>query len=422
MNLLGKIFGENSPIGQMLQQNKPHTKPNGVNDLSSAKMVSPVQDRVEKHNNATIGTNVFYRAMSTQFTASMQFAADFTESIKAVEEQNKSLFDFEKVAENVLAFIGKTVRGAKSDGATDDKVSSLLDHAREGVLKGVNDAKAELGDLNMLDDELNQGIDKSQHLINKGIDDLREALLPKQTSDIEGEPINRSQQMFAGSYASSEVSSNLSITTADGDEVTISFSGYRESMQSEYAGVSQNGSGSQYVYGYQQQSYSEMNFSYKVEGELDDDEREAIAVLIKDINSVQKEFFTGDVEAAYEKALTLGIKSEEITNVALNLAKVETSVVAQAYKDIASLAETDDVSNEQDLAQIAQPIADYAERFNQLQDIADKILAANREYFRELVQQVLKADTPAEPGIFNDKMARIQPVNEALYKPIAEQS
>lgn len=413
MNILGKLFDVGKALGQLQPHDKTQTDKQQSNQATNA--LGANNDIFEKHSGATIGTQVLFHSISSKFESSVQFTQDFTQSIKAIEEKNNQLFDFEKVAETVLNFIGKTIRGARQDGADNDKVSSLLDHARKGVQQGIDEASEELKGLGLFDADIEEGIAKSKSLIDEGIDALQEELIPTKTNPM-ADHLQRQIDYAGGFMSTSEASSHLEITTADGDKVSIAFSAYREMVQTEFASVSNANNGdSRAAYGYQFESYSEINFSYTVEGELDEQEQEAIAMLIKDINSVQQEFFAGDVEKAYEKALELGLDSEEITSVAMNLAKVETTVVAQAYRDVASLSEKpEDAEKANELADVTRPIADYVDRFNQLQEVANRILESNRQYFKELMEQVIKADT-AEPAVFADKLARFQAFHNGMF-------
>jgi hypothetical protein len=100
------------------------------------------------------------------------------------QEKEEPLFDFEKVAQEVLSFVGKTIYGAENDGASEVKLQEMLSQAREGVALGFAQAKDELEQAELLDEQLTQGIDKSFELITKGIDDIENTLFgPKDDKD-----------------------------------------------------------------------------------------------------------------------------------------------------------------------------------------------------------------------------------------------
>jgi hypothetical protein len=65
--------------------------------------------------------------------------------------------------------------------------------------------------------------------------------------------------------------------------------------------------------------YNEVNFSYSVEDGLDKEEKSAIEALIKDVNSLQKDFFSGNVDQAFDKAIELSFDNEQIANFSMDL-------------------------------------------------------------------------------------------------------
>ena len=73
-----------------------------------------------------------------QHSISLQFSSSHreiitSEEIEEIEEKNNSLFDFEKVAENVMNFISGRIGLAKESGSSDDELHEMFTHARSGV-------------------------------------------------------------------------------------------------------------------------------------------------------------------------------------------------------------------------------------------------------------------------------------------------
>ena len=134
--------------------------------------------------------------------------------------------------------------------------------------------------------------------------------------------------------------------------------------------------------------YHEVNFFYSVEGELDDEERAAIEALIKDVNSLQKDFFSGNVDQAFEKALELGFDNEQISNFSMDLKQTKTSYVSQTYTEIAEYDENVLPSVNKEL----RPLIDFIEQFKQLQEKADSMLSKDDDAFGQLLNAVFKAE------------------------------
>ncbi|NQY64609.1 MAG: DUF5610 domain-containing protein [Alteromonadaceae bacterium] len=130
-----------------------------------------------------------------------------------------------------MSFISSSVQAAKQRGASNDELEEMLEQARSGANDGIDEAITALGDLQLLDDDLAEGVEKSRVLIAIGIDKLSEQLAPSENgSESEpsvstlASPINQTMAYSSNSSVASSSNSDLSITTADGDVVTISFS------------------------------------------------------------------------------------------------------------------------------------------------------------------------------------------------------
>lgn len=289
--------------------------------------------------------------------------------------QENSLFDFEEVAKNVLSFVEKALHKAKNNGADDDKLAAMMGKARQGVEDGFAQARQELQDMGQMNDELEQGIGKSYDAIQNGLAKLEQSLFG------ETEPVGG---MMAGMVAgASEVSysldrsSSLSITTNDGDKVTINFAEAMGYQRSESAAMyaAQDGEGNGVAgasYQMRESSYHAVGFSFSVEGELDEDEKAAIADLVKDVSKLADEFFNGDLDKAFAQASELGYDESELQGFALNMSRVETVSVAAAYQQVAQFEPDGRAGrgegkghgpggpeHKQNLGQLIKPVANY---------------------------------------------------------------
>ena len=130
-------------------------------------------------------------------------------------------------------------------GTYDDELKDILQQMHKGTNQGIDEALAELKDLEVLDDELTQGIEKSRNLIMQGIDKLTETLFPptkktpvdeeagKATDNNESIGLSGIQKYSSDFSTSSDKSSDLTITTAEGDIVNITFSDIQKYQASE---------------------------------------------------------------------------------------------------------------------------------------------------------------------------------------------
>ena len=238
---------------------------------------------------------------------------------KSIEDKSNSLFDFEKVARNVLKFVGGVIRGAANGGASEEKLNGLFSQAREGVSRGFAMAEKDLA--GFMNEEIEQGMTKSRDLIDTGINDLETDIFGRQQPNaVTLSPLNTVA-------ASDEKSGSLLIRTKDGDEVSFSFESLRSFQASQQLNVQAQasqeqagGSGEQgennFSALYQQQTsyqyYERSGISFSLKGELDEDELESIADLVGQVQDLADTFYSGDIDKAFEEALSLGFDDKEL--------------------------------------------------------------------------------------------------------------
>ena len=301
-------------------------------------------------------------------------------------EENKSAFDFEEVASNVLKFVGGVVRGAAKSGADEAQLTDLIGQARSGVAKGIALAEKDLA--GFMNQEITDGIRNSKEAIGEGIDNIEKEVLSPFRGTME---VGAS---LSAQYAQLQ-SGGLKITTKDGDEVEISFGQSRQYQYSasERITSSANSNGdanapatpesdvvARRSLNVQLSEYRGISFS--VQGELDDDELGAISDLVKQITDVSKSFFNGDLDTALDKALNLGYDEKELADFALKLNSREVvSEKISAYKEVSD-------GNSSELKKYMRPIKEYMDELKSLNQLLDTTLK-DGEGYKELVNGVI---------------------------------
>lgn len=345
-------------------------------------------DKLALNHNAAVGMKLVYQSISVQLGTSAQSIDRKPAEVAKVEE---NLFDFEAVAENVMAFVSSSIMAAKERGESDEYIADMFSQAQQGVNQGIDEALSELEELSLLNEELTTGIEKSRNLIQEAIIKLQEELLPPAIKESEkGDEVNTlatsvsnvastySAQSINERFISNNNSSDLTITTADGDKVTIKFSNLNEKYSLESASAEE--------YERFDASYKEVNFSYTLEGELDDGEIAAIDDLIKQISALEKEFFHGDINKAYEKAQTLGINDEELTGFTLDLQQTQTVYASKQYQEVSALADQNQVDPGKEIKQLLA----FMESLNKLQEKSQEVLGENNAQLSLLVESVFE--------------------------------
>lgn len=302
-------------------------------------------------------------------------------------EENKSAFDFEKVASNVLKFVGGVVRGAARGGADEAQLTDLIGQARSGVAKGIALAEKDLA--GFMNPEITDGIRNSKEAIGEGINDIEKEVLSPFRGTME---VGAS---LSAQYTQSQ-SGGLKITTQDGDEVEINFGQSRQYQYSAseriVSGAPNSGSETNTAANPQNEMIGQrsvnMQFaeyrgiSFSVKGELDDDELGAISDLVKQITDVSKSFFKGDLDSALDKALALGYDEKELAGFALKLDRREiVSEKISAYKEVSD-------GDSSELKKYMRPIKEYMDELKSLNQLLDTTLK-DGEGYKELVNGVI---------------------------------
>lgn len=329
------------------------------------------------------------------------------------QNEEKPLFDFEEVAKNVLQFVGGAIKSAQANGADDEELLAMFEQARDGVLKGVKQARKDLA--GFMNEEIDEGITNSLNAIKKGIDDLEREAFGKPEEDEQVNTVTASQAVST----SSEKSGEITITTQDGDEVTISFENVQQIEASQTLAIETNptddattqeqsisesetanqeaqtsGTGASVSLSQSYSSFNSEELDFTIEGEIDEQERAAIQQLVRDTSTLIDGFFSGDVEAAFQKALELGFDEEQIAKYSVELSKTETVEVVQTYEQVSNYVESD--QEKQEFPSPFKKIADYVDNLVKVIDESSETLADNASFdklINGLMNRVLDLNT-----------------------------
>ncbi|QXB30602.1 DUF5610 domain-containing protein [Aeromonas sp. FDAARGOS 1405] len=271
----------------------------------------------------------------------------------------ETLFDFQSVADNVLQFVTGRLGAARADGKSDDDLTGMMEQARKGVDKGFEEAKKQLGKWATDNDDIKTGIDQSYKLIQKGLEEFEKEFFGKVSPTDMGQAEMASRQQ-----------GYLEIQTKDGDKVVLRFN---DSWQTK---SQKDESGSQFSL------KSSQSFSFSLEGDLNSDEMESIGKLVKGIDELAGNFFSGNFEDLLDKANELKLDDSQLASYSL---KLKQSVkLSQTYQGASSL---------QDLL---KPFADYLPKLDQVQKQADTLLPESQQ--QALTPAVLAARGQSDPA------------------------
>lgn len=241
---------------------------------------------------------------------------------------------------NILKFIETQLLRDLQDGASVDELETRLAAGLEGFEKGFAQAAKQLEEMGFLSEEISADIGQTRELVLSGLDELRsrfitgddsaEGVNDRVQSDSEAEGLSATS-IYQRQDSAQKNSFQFSLTTADGDKVTIDASSARASVTQQYAAQIP---GLETLLQYSEAQSENHQFSFSVEGELDEGELAAINDLLGQINALADTFFSGDLEGAFEQAMEVGYDSSEINAFALNLSQTSVQRVTQVYEGV----------------------------------------------------------------------------------------
>jgi hypothetical protein len=417
----------------------------------------------------SLGVRIYSNALNNTLEVDRQKPNFYAPDLVGAES---SVFDFEKIAKNVLNFVGGAIKNAQNRGADSTELDSLFKQASSGVLKGIKLAEQDLAGL--MNEEIANGISKSKSLVEEGIANLkRDIFNPKIV--IAQKPLQSSGNTTSGSLVKQE-SGGLNITTRDGDRVNITFEDLEqfEFSQKQVQQLSEENTLDNKVEVLQpvkndsnpsvlvaeptptstanptietdvvkklevnanqtkesqpsaismQQNvvfYQESSFSFSVKGELDQKELKAIGQLVSDANELAEEFFNGDIQTAFNQALELGYDEQELSSFALQLTKFENTEVIRAYETVSRF---DQDSVDSNPTKAVKPVTDYLNKLLKVLDGSRLQLKDNKSYeniINELINKL--GEDVATPdlisavnrfNVFNQKIVNNLPIG---YQP-----
>jgi len=324
----------------------------------------------------SIGLKVFSGSLNQNVVVDGKRANDTKQSDES--DKNASLFDFEKVARNVLGFVSGVIQGAADGGADDDTLNGLFSQARDGVSRGFAMAEKDLA--GFMNDEIEEGVTRSRELIDDGIDDLEQNIF---------NPNGVGVSELNAISASDSKSGSLLIRTKDGDEVSLSFESIKQfsaaNQVSAYIPSSNTDAGteasSEQVTAQQSsmyQYYEKSGISFSLKGEIDEDEMKAIADLVGEAQDLADTFYSGDLDKAFEQALNLGFDDKELVGYALQLNRTTQTEMLKTYENIKHYSESGEAENQ--YGNVVSPIAQYLDKMMSTFNDAENLLASGEDY------------------------------------------
>ncbi len=439
------------------------------NTDKNAQAATQANDEVSLSHSAKLGNRVLQFSLSQSLTVNgKKYNVDQQDSTDS--NGDSSLFDFKKVAENVLSFVTNTIRASKQGGSDDEALKKMLGQAYKGIDKGFSDARKELDQNGLLSDPLKEGIDKSYNLIQKGMSDFEKELFGQKadntasasanTETTTKTPVTTDQSTTDKVKTPKEIgnsilaaftgqqSATLELTTKEGDKISIQFDDQQQWRQQQSSGLAKKAL----------QTYGELagkstknsdststdssafyshttQFSFKVEGDLNSSELKSISDMVNKVGILSDSFFGGNISDALQQAKQLDLGDGQLASLSLNLYQQQ-AIGWQGNTDSAAstgptdkpaenkatdsqttdskTAATDNTQTASDLPAVFGKLGDY---LKQLQALFDQMSASfNPDAQNNLQGWVAKQQHPEQS---NDQIGQFVSFNQRMQQVMA---
>ncbi len=246
--------------------------------------------------------------------------------------------------EKTLNTTGLSLQGIDEGDFTPKKVAGRLlsfaetvlqnhpeakDDIKKGFERGFHDAREMLQGMGFLKGDVKKDIEHTQQLVEKGLNKMGNHDTP---------PVAVSKMQFQAVSTFSSQSTEIEIETQEGDKVTISFNHTFSSSQSAFEVQSEQGS----LSAFSQSSSMNSELNVSVNGDLNDDEFQAISDLMQQVNEISNSFYNGNLNAAFEQAQNVGFNMDQLSGFSLDLNLQQRVEAVAIYQEVSYLAEDDD--------------------------------------------------------------------------------
>lgn len=376
------------------------------NVATSSEHVSSSSIHIEKSEQQSF--TFFYRSVHSKLEESLETKQGKLEkelAEKQFEQQDKRS---DVASNNILKFIEHQLNQDVKDGASLAAIESRIAAALKGFEQGYAEANDTLKEMDLLSPNLESEITMTQDKVLAGIERLKQEFLgtaPESTSvgDVEQAPDTDSvasergqTQSASTSFAMGEEIStgqmndfSFELTTADGDKVTITSSAIQAfSQQTGFAEASNGANTTQMAY-QSYAGYKESNFGFSVEGDLDQQELEAINNLLNNVNDLAADFYSGNVNKAFEKAIELNYDSTEISEFSISLTQIKNFTAYQAYQTDKPLFNPTAIND-------LKPLAEFSNNLRNSFDSLRTLFEQPKSLMTDVMSQINQIQKPAD--------------------------
>ncbi|MDG6777199.1 hypothetical protein QCB44_00620 [Thiomicrorhabdus sp. zzn3] len=264
---------------------------------------------------------------------------------------------------------------------------------------------------------------KGENALLQGRNDPAEPLGLSKTPQNSGQDVvsTSEQGMFAAARMqnyehalSFSQTMNLQLKTQEGDLVTVDFrqlyAEYRSYKEQQAGQVGPEG-----VRYFESREAMEMTafeerFAFSVDGELNEDELNAVFDVFEQVGRLADRFYSGDVEAAFEQAVQMDLDYGQLQSMQLNLSQQRTEVSRYQQAAVAQYQSLQpDSANETVPSSVRLP--DYFDQWEQTVAKLDELFANSRAFVDELMAKLMP-NTENVPEVEQNAQAPLERIQD----------
>lgn len=250
-----------------------------------------------------------------------------------------------------------------------------------------------------------------ENFAQSGVQTERQEQRQQQTADVHQRPSaaqGPSETYLRAERFSNSESFSLQLVTQEGDTVEITF-GSESQLQQAY-GARNSARGSEEYFSLESRSSSEFGFS--VQGDLNTEELDAIIGLVQDVSSLADDFFSGNLQSAWEQAGDLAFDSSQLASMDLSLEQSTSYTAVEKYREVQALDQPQP-GRGQGVQPFAQQLVESAGR-------VDAFVQQSTSFSVSLLNELITHDNRFESADEPTQLS-IQDSVERLRAMIAEQ-
>lgn len=309
-------------------------------------------------------------------------------------------------ATNILNAITGQLSADLADNATKEALQSRLEAGFSGFMQGFSEAFSQLEGMAGFSPQIASEINDTKRQVLEGLIAKGEELglnvtdISKALDELNAEaavstppaPAISAPVLNQNLAASQSRSFAFELVTQEGDKIQILL----DSMQAGKVSESSNGRSLQYA--------SQDSFSLRIEGDLNESELGAINELLGKVNQLSQDFYNGDLQSAFDKALTMGFDTQQIQQFSLRLS--QTTEVSSSIGQKAQRAYQADLPQGQQ-GNPLNALSHYLKQVNETYQSAQQ-RGINQETFIEL-SEFMTLNYREEASAFKAMLSEVLP-------------